>query len=240
MTPETGADVLVAGIYLTDRENTAPATIAEFSRSRNWSVAHQWAALGQRPAPKELDGVTSAYSGTPVPKFVLLNRLLAGIDLGKYRFVIFADDDIDLPSGFLDDYLGFVNRYDFALSQPARTHDSFIDHRFVERLDGIDARWTNFVEIGPVVAMRHDAAARLLPFDELSPMGWGYDFTWPRTMQDAGLRLGIVDAAPVRHSLRKPVTGYSWDTANDQQQKYLASRPHLSKLDAFRILESYA
>lgn len=239
MAPD-GNNVLVAGIYLTDRENTAAATIAEFSRSKEWSVTHQWAALGQQRAPKELDGVTVAHVQAPVPKFVLLNRLLAGVDPGSYRFVIFADDDIDLPSGFLDDYLRLVNRYDFALSQPARTHDSFIDHRFVERLDGIDARWTNFVEIGPVVAMRHDAASILLPFDERSPMGWGYDFTWPRTMQDAGLRLGIVDATPVRHSLRKPVTGYSWDTANDQQQKYLASCPHVSKLDAFRILESYA
>jgi len=235
-----GNNVLVAGIYLTDRANTAAATIAELSRSREWSVTHRWAALGQQRTPAELERVTAAHVDVPVPKFVLLNRLLAGRNLSGYRFVVFADDDIDVPPGFLDDYLRLVNRYDFALSQPARTHDSFIDHRFVERLDGIDARWTNFVEIGPVVAMRRDAASILLPFDEQSPMGWGYDFTWPRTMQDAGLRLGIVDATPVRHSLRKPVTGYSWDTANDQQQKYLAGRPHLSKLDAFRILESYA
>ena len=239
MAPEAGR-VLVAGIYLTDRENTAAATIAELTRSQEWSVTHRWAALGQQPPPNDLARVTAEHIQTAMPKFVLLNHLLTGVNPGDYRFVIFADDDIDLPSGFLDDYLRLVNRYDFALSQPARTHDSFIDHRFVERLDGIDARWTNFVEIGPLVTMRHDAASILLPFDEMSPMGWGYDFTWPRTMQDAGLRLGIVDATPVRHSLRKPVTGYSWDTANDQQQKYMASRPHLSKLDAFRILESYA
>jgi hypothetical protein len=37
-----GNNVLVAGIYLTDRANTAAATIAEFSRSREWSVTHRW------------------------------------------------------------------------------------------------------------------------------------------------------------------------------------------------------
>jgi hypothetical protein len=160
------------------------------------------AALGQQRTPAELERVTAAHVDVPVPKFVLLNRLLAGLDLSGYRFVVFADDDIDVPPGFLDDYLRLVNRYDFSLSQPARTHDSFIDHRFVERLDGIDAR---------VDQLRRDRSGRrhetrrgrrfLLPFDEQSPMGWGYDFTWPRTMHDAGLRLGIIDATPVRHSL---------------------------------------
>jgi len=79
----------------------------------------------------------------------------------------------------------------------------------------------------------------VVPFDELSPMGWGYDFVWGRNLDRAGLKVGVVDATPVAHSLRKPVAEYSWAVANEQQQNFLRVRPHFSKHDAFFIVESY-
>lgn len=238
--PAEPNQVLVVGIYLTDAENHAVDTIEELTRSRDWTVRHSWASLGTTPPPQQIASQTDIVTTPPVPKFVLLNRLLQRHALEAFRHILVVDDDIQLPSGFLDSYLRLVERHDLALAQPARTHDSFIDHRFVEQLDGIDARWTNFVEIGPLFSMRHDAIPHLVPFDEGSPMGWGYDFVWPRVLGAAGLRLGIVDATPVQHTLRKPVSGYSYADANQQQAEFLAARPHVTKAEAFRIFEPYA
>lgn len=156
----------------------------------------------------------------PRPKFALLNELLVAASLPDFDYVIVCDDDVLLPEAFLDRYLACVEQHDFALSQPARTHDSFTDHPFVERLDGLTARWTRFVEIGPVFCMRRDAVPLLVPFDETSPMGWGYDFVWPCILEEAGLRPGIVDATPVSHSLRKSVTRYRHGTADEANLRF--------------------
>jgi hypothetical protein len=232
--------VLVVGVYLIDREHTAAHVSAELARSTDWTVTQRWIGLGRGPVPAELAAVTSSTTATPTPKFVLLNGLLAPASLAGFDYVLVCDDDVRLPPGFLDAYLRRVVQYDFALSQPARTHNSYIDHPFVEQLDGLDARWTRFVEIGPVFAMRRDAAPLLLPFDEQSSMGWGYDLVWPRVLEDAGLKLGIVDAVPVDHSLRKPVSYYEHSAASAEMDRYLSGRPHLPKGAAWFIVQSYA
>jgi hypothetical protein len=229
----------VLGVYLVDKENLAEETVAELGGSKEWAVEQQWLALGSSPIPDALAKVTVRRVQERIPKFVLLNQLLAAADLAKYAFIVICDDDAALPAGFLDDYLRLARRYDLALCQPARTHDSYIDHPFVEQLDGLTARWTQFVEIGPVFSIRRDAFPTVLPFDEGSPMGWGYDFVWGRDLREAGLRMGVIDATPVGHSLRKPVAEYSWAVANEQMQNFLKGRPHLSKREAFFIVESY-
>jgi hypothetical protein len=231
--------VLVVGVYLVDHENTAVDIVEEFSHSHDWAVEQRWVALGRTSVPSALATVTVENVETPAPKFTLLNRVLSDVMITKYAFVIVCDDDIAVPADFIDRYLRLVRAHDFALAQPARTHDSYIDHPFVEQLDGINARRTRFVEIGPLVSVRRDAAFSLLPFDELSPMGWGYDLVWPYLLERVNLKLGIIDATPVAHRLRKPVAHYKHEEADRQMQRYLHERPHLSKLDAFRIIESY-
>jgi len=231
--------VLVAGIYLADRENRVAQISAELARSQQWRVDQRWIALGAKGPPPGLEAVTSLRVSEPTPKFTLLNRIVRPDSVGSYEFVLVCDDDIALPDGFLDRYLELASHYDLALSQPARSHASFIDHSMVEQLDGLDARWTRFVEIGPVFAIRRDAVGLLLPFDESSPMGWGYDFVWPVLLERAGKRMGIVDATPVGHDLRKPVAFYEHGAADSAMKAFLASRPHLSKSEAFTIREAY-
>lgn len=232
--------MLVVGVYLADRENTAADIAREMSGSHRWSVAQRWIALGKGETPEVLAPVTKGRAEPPQPKFSLLNGLLAEADLDRHEFVVVCDDDIVLPEGFLDRYLELVTRHDLALAQPARTHDSYIDHWVVEQLDGLDARRTRFVEIGPLFSVRRDAMRHLLPFDEESPMGWGYDFVWPVVMEQAGLKMGIVDATPVAHSLRKPVAYYDHGEASRTMEAFLSRRPHLSRHEAFAILEAYS
>jgi len=231
--------VLVTGIYLAHRENNIAAISKELSQSKRWTVDQRWIALGRGTIPDGLAPVTVSTVESPVPKFVLLNQLLGKLDLDRYAFVLVCDDDVGLPAGFVDRYLELVVAHGFALAQPARTHGSYIGHFFVEECDGLTARWTRFVEIGPVFSMRRDAARLLLPFDEASPMGWGYDFVWPVIIERASLKLGIIDATPIAHDLREHGAHYDYHNARQTMAEFLASRPHLSRHEAFSIIESY-
>jgi hypothetical protein len=231
--------VLVVGIVLAEADNLAASIAENFATSRDWIVEQQWVAIGE--PPDSLHGLPLIETNVVrEPKFLILNRILAKNSLQEYDYVIVADDDVDLPPLFLDRYLELVELHDFALAQPARSHDSYIDHPFVERLDGIVARQTLFVEIGPLFSIRADALPFLLPFDPTSPMGWGYDLVWPLTMSSAKLKMGIVDAVPVRHKLRRPVSYYDRPGASQQMKSYLAGRPHLNIDEAFFIVESFA
>ena len=165
--------------------------------------------------------------------------LLSACDLSCVDYIIVVDDDIALPVGFLDGFLAIAERRDFALCQPARTHTSFIDHFFVVQLMGIESRCTNFVEIGPLFCLHKSAFSVLIPLDESAPMGWGLDFVWPVLLSDRGMRLGIIDAYPVEHALRKPVSLYSYDATQQAMQEFLCSRKHLSLDDLFHIQECY-
>jgi len=229
----------VVGVCLVDEPNLAIGVIEEMAASRDWRVDQRWVALGRQPVDELLASVRVEHVAELTPKFTLVNRVISQADLRDYEFLLVVDDDVKLPAGFLDNYLRLVKRTDLALCQPARTHDSHIDHPFVERLDGLSARRTHFVEIGPLISLRRDAFPVLLPFDELSPMGWGYDLTWPSAIASAGLRMGIVDDTPISHAFRKPVTHYNRELVERQMAQHLATHVHLSREDAFVILESY-
>jgi hypothetical protein len=239
-----GADgrgsVLAVGVYLSERENNAVEISRELARSRDWRVEQRWIALGNAPVPEPLAAVTTAVVRARTGKFTLVNRLVPEADLGRHDFVLVCDDDIALPEGFVDRYLALVRRYDLALAQPARTHDSYVENWIVEQLDGLVARRTRFVEIGPLFSIRRDAARILMPFDEAAPMGWGYDVAWPVAVERAGLRMGIVDATPVAHKMRKTVSLYDVHETAFEMRRYLARTPHLTPHEAFSIVEAYS
>jgi hypothetical protein len=234
------SEVLVAGIYLCDQPTHATAIVNSFSQAREYSVSQRWVAIGEPPEDSLLASVTVQRLPTPAPKFVILNSVLGQEDLDRYDYVILCDDDVELPDGFVDDFLGYVRRFGFSLAQPARTRDSYIDHLFVAQLDGVLARQTRFVEIGPVLALSREVVPLLVPFDAGSGMGWGYDFAWPNLLERRSLALGIVDATPVRHALRKPVTNYDALAEREELKPYLRRTPHLTPLEAFQIVKTHA
>jgi hypothetical protein len=236
----TQPKVLVLGIYLADRPNLIRHIVQELGESMRYRVTQRWAALnGEAPAP-HVEKVTHLKLWQRVPKFALLNRLREGVNVLDYDFILLCDDDIQLPEQFVDRLLDRQSRYDFALAQPARTHNSYTDHKIVEQVDGLDARRTRFVEIGPVVSLRRDAVALLLPFDEACGMGWGLDLLWPVTMEQAGLKMGIIDATPVAHALRPAAKSYGLDEALAHMLAYLKDKPHLTKEQAMVVLERHA
>lgn len=234
-----GLKVLVVGIYLADRENFANHLVRRFSESADLSVTQRWAALCGRSDDAVVSSVTAITSNQLVPKFKLLNQLLALDDLKNYDFIVFADDDVVLPQGFLDAYLEAQRRYGFALAQPARAWHSFYDHKMVVRKPWLKARETRFVEIGPVFSLDARAAKVILPFDESSPMGYGYDFCWPVEIAKAGLKMGIIDAVSVDHSFRPQGASYSAAHNNAVMEKYLSGRDHLTRDEAMQTLRQH-
>jgi len=237
MQPKKSA--LVLGVYLADRENSIEHIVKVLSEAQTFSVDQKWIALLGEPPTPEVGRVTVSRRFGRTGKFALMNYLLSCTAWRMYDYVIVCDDDIRMPEGFIDRFLSLQERFNFALAQPARTHNSYIDHPITEQSDATLARETYFVEIGPVTSFRADILRLVAPFDESAPMGWGLDFVWPAIVKEHDLHMGIIDAIPVDHSMRAPVTTYDGDTTRQRMQAYLKKNPHLSREAAFTVVNNF-
>lgn len=231
--------VLIIGVYLLDVPNHAVAITDALRRTRDWEIDIRWVAAGCGSIPSQLEEVTVRRTEKIVPKFSMLNQVIDSIDINQFQYIIVIDDDIELDNQFLDFYLWLQGKIDLALAQPARTPDSYIDHPFVTQLPGIGARHTRFVEIGPLFSIRRDIYPLIIPFDDHTPMGWGLDYYWPHLLERLGYRLGIIDATPVRHSLRPPVSLYGYQEVANEMTQFLSTHEHLSEEEAFTNIQCY-
>lgn len=158
-------------------------------------------------------------------KFQNLNLLLERAG-GPADWTIVVDDDVELPARFVDRMIGVCESYGFALAQPAQTRASHAAWQVTRRRPGAPARESRFVEIGPVTAFDRDAAGAFMPFPDLR-FGWGLDLHWAAVARERGLRLGIVDALPVRHERAPVAAGYSAAEAIEEARSFLDGRPYL-------------
>ena len=227
----------MAGIYLADRPHSAGHLVYELASSGTHDVTQRWTALAEGGEGQCDVPCTVSIEVARSPKFALIDAMTQDAD--DFEWLLICDDDIQVPDEFLDSFLELAERFDFALCQPARTADSYIDHAIVMQMTGLSARRTRFVEIGPLIAIRRDAMPLLLPFGDACGMGWGLDFIWPARMESVALRMGIIDAVPVAHRMRKPVTGYDHEGASREMFQRMAAHSHLPRDQAFTVLEAY-
>jgi hypothetical protein len=192
-----------------------------------------------RGEPPELEserhGLHTAFgrlgeAGLEGGKFENLNRLLEA-NPGDHDWLLVVDDDVELPERFVDRLLGLCERLDLALAQPAQTRASHAAWPLTRRRPASLARETRFVEIGPVTAIRRDAAAELTPFPALR-YGWGLDMHWAALAQERGWRLGVLDALPVKHEQGGVGGAYDHADAVTDAQRFLATHPYLPAADA--------
>ena len=235
-----GTSVLVLGVYLTDRDNCIGHLARRLGESAGLKVQQRWAALGVGPPSDDplVACVTRVTESRPTSKYRLFNQLLAMEDWRAYDYVVLFDDDIVVQRGFLPALLAHQERYGFALAQPARTWFSHTQFLFVLRRPWLRARRTQFVESGPVVSFRRDAASLLMPFDCDMPL-WGGDLVWSAVLRKHGLRLGIVDAVAVDHSLRPQSSTYDAHQQSSLMHEWLDSRPHLRLKDLNVVLSRH-
>jgi GT2 family glycosyltransferase len=212
--------VLVAGVARPEHAPITQAIRAELERSRHHVALH----LGP---------------GTPGQgKWANLRDTLTVHAPRHADWLLIVDDDVILPAGFLDAFVLVAERFGLQLAQPAHAFASHAAWPVTRRRPGTLARRTRFVEIGPLTAIHADAFATLLPLPDLK-MGWGLDAHWSAAAAAAGLRLGVVDATPIRH-LRPIAATYPRAAAEEEAARFLASRPYVTRAEAAETLEAWS
>lgn len=239
---DTRPAVLVLGVYLGGRPNLVANIVANLNSTRDYRVVQRWVSMGGTTNDTQVCRVTCGHRSTQKPKFEVINELLANERLADFEYIIVLDDDIGLPREFLDRFLDAQKVLAFDLAQPARTPDSYIDHLIVKQQQEFFARVTRWVEVGPLVSIHRSIYELLIPFDLRSPMGWGYENVWAFQLLQRGCRMGIIDAYPVEHRLRKPQSFYDWNDANEAQLRLWKAREHLISSECQKNIEyiSYA
>ena len=148
------------------------------------------------------------------------------------------DDDVALPSGFLDRFLFLAERFDLRLAQPAHRHRSHAAWAVTRRRAASVVRETAFVEIGPAFAFHASTFDVLLPFPPLRA-GWGLELHWSALARQRGWKQGVVDAAPVRHGLRPIAASYDRQGAVEEARRFLSDKPYTRAADAKRTLATH-
>jgi hypothetical protein len=120
-----------------------------------------------------------------------------------YEYVLLIDDDM-LPSQIkvVNLLFDFARSYRFEVCQPALTHNSHFHWLITLRSPAFQVRFTNFVEcMAPVFS----ASALTVMRDELAMAisGCGLDLIFSELFDMSKNPLGIIDAAPFRHT--KPI-----------------------------------
>ncbi len=211
--------VLALGVVRPERRRLAAQIRAELLRSRH-EVELFTCAPGERG------------------KFENLNRLLSEHAPAEHDWLLIVDDDVLLPSGFLDRLLFLCERFSLQLAQPAHRLRSHAAWPVTRRRPRSVARETAFVEIGPVTAFASATFATLLPFPPLR-MGWGLDAHWAALAREHGWRCGVIDAVAISHTAAPAGEAYSREAAVAEARELLAQRPHLSATESQRTLSTH-
>jgi len=231
--------VLVVGSVLCQQTNHYSNISKELSQSRIHEVQQVWGLIKPTDSSQCSSNVTELVVEYMVPRSILINRLLKQGNYHEFDHVIVIDDDIRLPRGFLDQFIEAQTRLDFAIAQPARTINSRIAHKITKQVPHLLARQTHFVEIGPLVSFRKDVFKLVLPLDEASPMGWGHDLVWPVLLCQQGRKMGIIDFAPVAHTLRPLGKSYTGDDSRAKMNEYLGEKDHMNFKQAWRVIAEF-
>jgi hypothetical protein len=211
--------VLVLAIERVGEANILAAARRELSRSRH-EVRIEVAAARDRG------------------KFENLNELLADEPASGYDWLLVVDDDVALPRRFVDEFVFLAERFELRLAQPAHRARSHAAWQVTRRRAGSLVRETAFVEIGPVVGLHSTTFPDLLPFPPLRA-GWGLDAHWAALARERGWRIGVIDATPVRHGIRRVAASYDRRRAVVEAQQFLADRPYVKAAEAQETLVTH-
>lgn len=169
-------------------------------------------------------------------KYQNINAGLLDFCLDDFDWLIVLDDDVALPSRFLDNFLYVAESANLQLCQPAHTLHSFQSYNLTRRESNCLARVTHFVECGPLTAFHRSIFRHVVPFPELR-WAWGTDIYWSELAQSKEFRLGVVDCTPVTH-LRRLGRSYDGDVARNEAIRFLQDKGvHRSRESILKTVE---
>ncbi len=208
--------VLVVAVERDDQPNLLAEAREELLSSRH-DVLFASAAVGSRGKWENITALIDEH-GT------------AGSD-----WLVVLDDDVRIPRGFLDVFLFVAERFQLRIAQPAHRARSHAAWQVTRRRVRSVARETQFVESGPLVAFHHSAFETLLPFPPLRA-GWGLDAHWSAIARERRWRIGVIDATPVVHGLRRTGALYDRQAAIEEGRSFLENKPYIRADEAQKTL----
>lgn len=211
--------VLALGIERENQPSILTEAFDELSRSRH---------------EIEVAGATAQGRG----KWENIDALLQSHPAAGHDWLLVVDDDVRLPGGFLDAFVFLAERFELRIVQPAHRARSHAAWAVTRRRPGSVARETMFVESGPVVGFQRDTFEVLVPFPPLRA-GWGLDLHWSALARQRGWKLGVLDAVPVTHGLRRIAAAYDKSEAIEEGRRFLAGKPYVRAADAQRSLVTH-
>ena len=226
--------VLVLGIYGDDGAGAMARAVKELGVLAH-DVRFALGALGETDPALAPHTKLDRLAGSG--KFENLNLLLAATP-AEVDWTLVVDDDVALPRGFLGKFLACAEAFGLQLAQPAHRHTSHAAWSVTRRERWTLARRTQLVEIGPVTAFHSSVAPELLPFPAVR-MGWGLDAHWGGLAQERGWRLGVVDATPIGHDLRRTAAGYDRAAAIAEIAEFLPGKPFIERDAALHVVERH-
>lgn len=174
-------DILVAGVEVPSRPRDIHEVVEALQQTRH-RVSVSIVPMGRR---SKFDNVNAAIAGAEKP-------------LQTFDWIIVADDDVSLPTSFLDDFILLAEAARLDVAQPAHRCASHMSYRLTKRRARSLVRTSRFVEIGPLTAFSRRTYDDLIPFPHLR-WCYGLDVLWAQLAETRGWRLGIVDGAPLAH-----------------------------------------
>lgn len=144
-------------------------------------------------------------------KIELFNKLLSNERASNSTdYVMFLDDDLTIPPGFLPEYMRHVEALGVDFAQPALLPQSHHSFRSTVQRPGLVARRTNWVE-QMIFSMSRRLVAETTPFTNVGKgAGWGFEFTLTPALRKLEATSAIIDACPIEHSFRPLATGYDF------------------------------
>lgn len=191
--------------HVWNQSKTPHAAMICVYRGRNAALVEnlvqQAIASNMKVALWALDNTVQALSpftigSGPGLRLTLLNRLYERIRMNEMDHIVISDDDVSFTRGNLTQLLSAITDCGFGLAQPAIAvgwNHELTRARFLTL-----ARWTSFVEVGPMFVVDRKWFSNILPFPEEYGMGWGLDLAW-QDLISKGCRFGIVDSVCLKH-----------------------------------------
>lgn len=131
--------------------------------------------------------------------------------LEKYKYFWFPDWDIEINPDTIQELFDFTKKYDFYLSQPALSFDSYASWLKTYHNPNTEARVTGFVEIMcPLFEVSF--LKEILWTLDMNYSGWGLDLLWPH-IGDKN-KIGIIDRVIIKHT--KPISSHDWILPNNK------------------------
>ncbi|WP_166243648.1 DUF707 domain-containing protein [Paenibacillus turpanensis] len=152
--------------------------------------------------PEQYKGESEFYGwekkGTKWPR---MHQIISqmGEAIFEYDAVWFADDDLSTNAYAIQTMFQVFMDNELKLAQPALTQDSYFSHLIAIENENFVLRYTNFVEVMAPIFSREALRECWHSFVK-SQSGYGLDYAWPQILQCEKHEIGIIDAAPVKHT----------------------------------------